>query len=100
MILLVLPLGIAIRRSTELFVLRVEHGRAELVRGRLPHSLLAELQDVFERSQDSGRVRVTLERGIAEIQVKGEISSTTLQQLRNVIGTVPVQRIRSGGVKR
>lgn len=99
LVLIILPLGVAISRSTELFVLRVDRGRVLVIRGRLPGTLLRDLQDIFEHSQETGRVCVTVERRIAEIRVYGEISTTTHQQLRNVIGNVPIQRIRSGRSK-
>lgn len=97
--LLLLPLGLAISRSSELFVLRVELGRVDLVRGRLPHGLLSDVRDVFERSQETGRVRVTVLRGVATVNVRGAISPVTVQKLRNVIGNVPLQRIRAGSVR-
>lgn len=95
-LVLLVPLGIAISRSTELFVLRAEGGRVRLVRGRLPNSLLADLREVLERSQETGTLRVTVSRGAAQVNVKGGFSEATVQRLRNVVGTVPLQRIRTG----
>jgi hypothetical protein len=100
LVVLGVPLGIAISRSTELFVLRVRRGKVHFVRGRIPQGLLKEVQDVFGRAQESGRLRVTLVRGSASVDAQGEISAATLQRLRNVIGSVPVQRIRSGSAPR
>lgn len=95
-LLLLVPLGVAISRSTELFVLRAEAGRVSVVRGRLPGALLADLRDVLERSRETGTLRVTVARGVAQVNVKGGLSEATVQRLRNVIGTVPLQRIRTG----
>lgn len=93
-----LPLALAIRRSTELFVLRVDAGRVRFVRGRLPQSLLAEITDVLSRTQSQGHLRAVVHRGTAELHPRGEFSPETLQRLRNLIGNVPLQRIRTGQV--
>lgn len=92
---LLIPLGIAISRSTELFVLRADAGRVRVVRGRLPPSLLSDLRDVFARSQETGWLRVTVSRGAAMVNARGAITEPTLQRLRNVIGVVPLQRLRA-----
>lgn len=98
LVLVSLPLAFAIRRSTELFVLRVDTGRVRFVRGRLPQSLLAEISDVLGRTQSQGLLRVVIHRGTAELQPRGEFSPETVQRLRNLIGNVPLQRIRTGQV--
>lgn len=99
-LLSLMALGIGIWRATELFVVRSDRGRVRLVRGRLPKALLADVRDVLERSRETGKVRVTVWRRAASVNVSGGISPFTAQRLRNVIGAVPLQRIRAGGVGR
>lgn len=90
-------LAVSMWRATELFVLGVKQGNVRVVRGRLPPTLLSDLRDVLERTSETGRVRVTVVRGVATVTVSGTISEPTTQRLRNVIGAVPLQRIRTGG---
>lgn len=101
-----LPLAIALvaillfvrqlRRSTELFVIAAEAGGARLVRGRIPPQLLTEIREIIRRSNSRGELRVVVERREPVLETRGEFSAGTLQQLRNVIGNTPLQRIRSG----
>lgn len=96
LIAVAIPLAIAFRRSTELFVLRVSDGRTRFLRGRIPQVLFDELDDVLRRSDSRGTLRVYVERGVARVEGRGHFSEGTLQQLRNVIGNTPLQRIRAG----
>jgi hypothetical protein len=94
---LLLPLLISIRRSTELFKVRVAGGKVRFVRGRMPPSLLGDLEDVF-RGSSSGRaeIRAIRQAGRAEIVASGELSAEQLQRVRNVVGTYSLQRIVGG----
>jgi hypothetical protein len=95
--LLLLPLAISIRRSTELFRIRVRSGKAIFVRGRIPPNLLADLSDVV-RSPPIAHAEIWAVRrsGQARLQTKGELSAEQRQRLRNVIGTYSLQRILAG----
>jgi hypothetical protein len=85
-----------LRRSTELFVIAAEADGARLLRGRIPPQLLNEIREIVRRSNSRGELRVVVEWREPVIEARGEFSAGTLQQLRNVIGNTPVQRIRSG----
>jgi hypothetical protein len=93
----VIPLAISVRRSTELFRIRIRDGRASFVRGRMPQSLLTDLEDIV-RSPPIERAEVWAVRrgGRAQLETKGEISAEQCQRLRNVVGTYSLQRIRAG----
>lgn len=95
--LLLLPLVLSIRRSTELFRVRVRAGRATFVRGRIPASLLADVNDVM-RSPPIAEAEIWAVRrsGQAQLETKGEVSAEQCQRLRNVIGTYSLQRIQAG----
>ena len=96
--LLTIPLVVAIRRSTELFVVQVRHGEPRLVRGRLPHRLYNDLCDVLARARvQEAQLRVVVEGGTPRLRPSQDISRGTEQQLRNVIGTFPIAKIRAGG---
>ncbi len=97
LLVLLIPLAVSIRRATDLFILEADDGQVRFVRGRIPQSLLDEISDVLVRSKSTGRLRVFVERREARIDARGDFTPGTLQQLRNVIGNVPLQRIRAGG---
>jgi hypothetical protein len=92
------PLVISIRRSTELFVLRVQAGQVRFVRGRMPQGLLGEIVDIVS-SPPIARATLTAvrRRGRAEWLVRGSVEGGQLQRLRNVLGRYSLQRILAGG---
>lgn len=109
LILLLIPLGIVIRRSTELFVLRVgpptkpdgrstasSTSRTRFIRGRIPPSLLRDLREVLDASEAQGTLRVVIERGLPVLSVRGHFSDDTQQRVRNVVGLFPVAKLKAG----
>jgi hypothetical protein len=95
---LAIPVGVGLSRLGELFVLDVNGTSATLVRGRLPPRLWADLLDVLRRQPvASARLRVTIENGRPMLRVaRGDVPETTLQRLRNVLGTWKTTQIRVG----
>ena len=99
--LLLLPLVISIRRSTELFRLRVRGGRAEFIRGRIPQGLLDDFNDVVSSPPlEHVEIWAVPGAGKAELMTKGEVHRDQLQRLRNTLGTYTLQRIKAGGRRR
>ena len=97
-VLALVPLIIGIRRSTELFVVRVRSGEPRLVRGRLPQSLLDEIADVVRVSRVSAaRLRVVRRSGQPSLTIHGDVDDAGAQRLRNVIHRYGVARIAAGG---
>jgi hypothetical protein len=85
------------RRANELFLLRARGGRFELVRGRLPHAMLSDLDDVASRARlDAVEVRAFVEGGMPRVQVSGPGADGVEQSLRNVVGRFQLTQIRSG----
>ena len=96
--LLLVPLGISIRRSTELFRVKVRNGKAIFVRGRIPQSLLTDIDDIVRTpSVAHAEVWAVRSSGKAVLETKGDIPRDQLQRLRNVLGTYTLQRILAGG---
>lgn len=94
---LLLPLVIAIRRSTELFEIRVSQGKVRFVRGRMPPALLSDLEDALRASPiERAEIRAIRREGRAEIVARGDVSPEALQRVRNVVGTYSLQRIAAG----
>ena len=95
--LLLVPLAIAIKRSTELFVLEVEGGRVRVVRGRIPPRLLADIEEVVGRPPvPRAQIRVVTEGGAPRVLPGEGLDPGRLQQLRNVVGMWEVAKIRAG----
>jgi hypothetical protein len=98
LLLLTIPLVVAILRANELFVLRADAGRVVVVRGKIPQRLVNELADVLCRAPRPGVVtlRGVSEDGRVRLYPAGELSDAEKQQLRNVIASWPVVRVRNG----
>src|SRR5262245_8777664 len=96
--LLLMPLVVSIRRSTELFKLKVRDGKAHFVRGRIPQSLLSDVNDIV-RSPAIARAEIRAVRrgGKARLEANGELTPEQRQRLRNVLGAYSLQRIMAGG---
>jgi hypothetical protein len=81
-------------RGGEIFCLSVRNGRMLLVRGRIPPSLLHDIEDVVRRCN----IRRATIRGVAEQHhariVASGVDEGTAQRLRNVFGTHPIQKLR------
>ena len=86
-------IGWRISKDREIFVLRVQAGRVVSARGRLPQSLLADLEDVLARSGASGTVVARRSEGRASLRIQGSFPAPVQQRLRNVVGCVPLARI-------
>jgi hypothetical protein len=99
--LALLPLIISVQRATELFVVKVRDGKAFIFRGRIPQSLLDEIDDVVRSPKvATAELRVVRRSGKPELSARGELRAEQLQRLRNVLGRYPVQRIAAGGRRR
>lgn len=98
LLVLMIPLVVAIIRANELFVVRADGGRVVVVRGKIPQGLVNELADVLCRSQRPSPVvvRGVSEDGRVRLYPAGELSDAEKQQLRNVIASWPVVRVRNG----
>jgi hypothetical protein len=94
---LVVLLGLAIRRGTELFSVTIEAGVPQLDRGRCPSRLFDELADVARLERlDGVRVSVVTSGGMPHLRTEGNVSEGQAQQLRNVVGSFQVAQIRRG----
>lgn len=86
------------RRATRgIFVLSVRGGAVRRDRGTIPAAVLNDVRDVLERSGATGTVRaMDVGRATAVIELEGDFSPELAQRLRNVLGNVPVTRLRAG----
>jgi hypothetical protein len=95
-ILFVVAIGIlyAARRAITLFEIVAEAGKIAGARGRIPPELLRDLEDVFARAKASGKLRVHLDGGRAQVDASG-LDDPTLQRVRNVVGRFPIARLKT-----
>ena len=75
------------REAITICVIRVTDGRAKIARGGMAPRVFADLADVI------GRPRVVRNRGYAKVEIEGDVSAAQRQQLRNVIGSVPLAKL-------
>ncbi len=98
---LLLPIAYGLRRANELFVLAVHGSGLDVVRGRLPPALFADLEDVVARGLwPQVEIHVVSESGVPRLTVKGGAPSEDHRALeqagRNVLGRFSVAQIRLG----
>lgn len=85
---------LAARRAVTIAVLEVERGKVTVTHGGIAPPVLADLRDVARRPPiDALRIRIVRASGRAEVELEGSISTAQAQQLRNVIGSVPLARL-------
>ncbi len=86
----------AARRAVTLCELEIRGGRVHVRRGGLAPRILADLGDVAARGRiAAAHVRVIRDAGHARLEVRGDVSEEHRQQLRNVIGSVPLAKLTS-----
>ena len=96
LVLAALVIAVLLRWQTELFVLRVEKGKARVVRGRVPPTLLQDLLDVVKLGPaENARMSIVLRSGRAAVEARGDWSEGQIQKLRNVVGLWPLAKLRS-----
>jgi hypothetical protein len=97
-----IPLVLALVRANELFCLKAQGQRLKVVRGRIPQRLLDDIDDILRRPPSVTRatIRVVVEDGLPRVYVEGELTDGQRQQLKNVVSTWPVARIRSAPRRR
>ena len=91
------PLVVAIMRANELVCLRHDGARLRVVRGRIPHALRDDLEDVLRRGgTGSLELRAVVEDGRPRLYAScRELPRPLRQQLRNAIGRFEVAAIRN-----
>lgn len=86
----------AARRAITVCELEIAHGRVRVVRGGLAPRILADVGDVAERACIvAARLRVVRDGGRARLDISGDVPEMQRQQLRNVIGSVPLAKLIS-----
>jgi hypothetical protein len=89
------------RAAVTVCVLDISAGDVVVRRGGLAPRILADIGDVAARPRIAqATLRVVRERGRASLEVDGAMSPAQLQQLRNVLGSVPLAKLANARRRR
>lgn len=87
-------LWFAARRAVTVCVVKVSDGKLHVVRGALAPRILADIGDVMRRPRvRSAEIRIVRDNGLAKVESSGELSAAQQQQVRNVVGSVPLAKL-------
>ena len=87
-------LWLAARGAITVAICEVKEGKLELTHGDLSPRVLSDLKDVVKRPKvGQGTVRILRHKDHASIDARGDFNESQLQQLRNVVGTVPLAKL-------
>ena len=82
------------REAITICVIEVTRGRAKIASGGIAPRVLADIGDVVKRPRiERATIRVVRSSGHAKVDVRGALSDAQMQQLRNVIGSVPLAKL-------
>jgi hypothetical protein len=86
------------RNAVTICVIDVERGKLRVKRGGIAARVLADVGDVVRRPRvERATIRIVRERGYAKVIATGSLNDAQLQQLRNVIGSVPLAKLVNVG---
>lgn len=87
-------LWFAARRDITVCVARVTDGKLRVVRGAIAPRILADLGDVVRRPRvGSAEIRIVRADGLAKVELSGDLTAAQGQQVRNVVGSVPLAKL-------
>jgi uncharacterized protein DUF3634 len=87
-------LYLSARAGITICVLDVVEGKVFVRRGGLVSRIRADIEDVVARPKiERATLRIVRDRGRAVLEVKGAVSAAQQQQLRNVVGSVPLAKL-------
>ena len=94
-------LWFAARGAITLCIAEVRDGKLTVTHGGLAPRILADLGDVLGRPRvERATLRVVRSRGRAKVEARGDLTAAQLQQLRNVVGSVPVAKLANVRARR
>ncbi len=95
--LVLLALWASSRSAITVCVLEITSGEVVVRSGGLAPRILADLRDVAARPKiPRATVRIVRDRGHAALELNGAVPAAQLQQLRNVLGSVPLAKLANG----
>ena len=92
---------LASRAAITICVADVDDGHVKVVRGAIAPRVLADLRDIAQRPRvASGTVRIVRAKDRAQVEIAGAFTDAQRQQIRNVVGTVPLAKLTNAGKKK
>ncbi len=92
----IMALFFVARRAVTICVLSVEQGLVRVRHGDLTPRILQDLRDVVARPKVArGEIRITRGDGRAQVALSGTFTEAQAQQVRNVVGSVPLAGLAS-----
>src|SRR5579862_6940482 len=92
-----LALWFAARGAITVCVLAVAKGDVEIMEGKLAPRVLADVRDVVRRPRvGSATIRIVRAKERATVDARGDLNLDQMQQLRNIIGNVPLAKLVGG----
>lgn len=85
----------AIARDREIFRITVQRGRTVRVKGRIPPSLLNDLQAILANTECSGMIIALPEGDRVRLSLEGSFGPPVDQRLRNAAGLYPKARLKN-----
>jgi hypothetical protein len=87
-------LWLAARGAITVAIAEVRDGKLELTHGDLSPRVLGDLRDVVRKPKVAhGTLRVLKHRDHASVELKGDFTDAQRQQMRNVVGSVPLAKL-------
>jgi hypothetical protein len=82
------------RAAVTVCLVEVREGKARVTRGGLAPGILSDIEDILVRPTIArATLRIVRSGGLARLEVKGTVSEAQRQQLRNVVGSVPLAKL-------
>jgi hypothetical protein len=93
----IVALFVAARRWATLCVIEIHDGAASITQGRLAPRIFSDIGDIARRPKVvRATIRIVRDSGRAAVRATG-LSEAQAQQVRNVVGSVPLARLQTGG---
>jgi hypothetical protein len=92
---------LASRAAITVCLANVDDGHLKIVKGGLAPRVLADLRDIALRPRvSSGTIRIVRAKDRARVEIAGEFTDAQRQQIRNVVGTVPLAKLTNAPRKK
>jgi hypothetical protein len=94
-------LWLAARSAITLCIAEVRDGKLQITHGGLAPRVLADLGDVLRRPRvERATLRIVRARQRAHVEATGDLTPAQLQQIRNVVGSVPLAKLANARKRR
>jgi|SRR5580692_2930212 Protein of unknown function (DUF3634) len=87
-------LWLSARKAITICVLQVVNGEVEVSEGLLGPRVLDAVRDVVRRPKvGSATLRLSRAKDFAKLDATGKLTAEQLQQLRNIVGNIPIAKL-------